>query len=140
MSKFKEWIIINWHKVLSYDWKDKIQIMCWTCWAYAFKTRKRIYDSIWCSYCKIRQDWFNKYKKEYYSYVYQIPMNTIDSRLKRWKTFKQAIWLEPLKIPEENFSDNDLTWLSKFNNDNYDKDKAIANKAYLKFKTQWSLK
>jgi len=133
--KFREWVVINWYKVIGFDWKDKISIICWICWAYWFKTRKRIYDSKWCQYCKIRKDWFNKYKKEWYSWVLQIPMNTIDSRLKRWKSFKQAIWLEPLSIPKENFSDNDLLYLSKFNNDNYDRDKQIAEKAYLKFKT-----
>lgn len=134
MSKFKEWIEINWHKVIWYDWKDRISIICWTCWAFAFKTRKRIYDSKWCQYCKIRSDWFNKYKKEYYSWIFQIPMNTIDSRLKRWKTFKQAIWLHPLKIQEEDFSDKDLIWLSKYNESKYNDNKDYEEKAYLRYK------
>lgn len=134
MNKFQKWVKINWHIVLSYDWKDKIQIMCWTCWAYGFKTRKRIYDSMWCQYCKIRKDWFLKYKKEYYSWIFQIPMNTIDSRLKRWKTFNQAIWLVPLSIQEENFSEKDLIWLSKYNESKYEENKQYEEKSNLKHK------
>lgn len=139
MSKYKKWIIINWHKVLAFDWKDKITIECWTCKAIAYKTRKRIYDSPWCQYCKIRSDWLLKYKKEYYSYVFQIPINTIDSRMKRWKTFKQAIWLEPLKITKENFTEKDLLYISDFNSNNYNKDKEIADRAYFKFKTNFNI-
>lgn len=133
MTKYEKWVKINWHKVLSYDWKDKISIICWTCWAYAFKTRKRIYDSIWCEYCKIRKDWFNKYKKQYYSWVLQIPENTINSRLRRWYSFKQAIWYEPLKIPTENFSKQDLIWLWNYNQNKFNENKRYEEKSFSKF-------
>ena len=104
----------SWTVVLRAMNSRLIYSSCWNCWS----TVKRSIDTLWYPKCRVCA---NKYKKE--EYLYWISAITISKRIRRWWSMLEALEIVPRKIQEENFSDNDIKYLSKI----LEKDYAAAN-------------
>jgi len=133
-KRYKRWNIINGHKILSKQSDNSFLVECWNCKSFVNKNRANINKSIKCIRCvKLRNE--NR-DISTLSWILWLKENTVRSRITRGMSIDQALYHEKNRYIKESFRLEDKRYLYKFNEQHYKKDKAIWDKAYLKYITK----
>lgn len=124
---------VNWHIIISREEYWVFYTRCWNCWTRSVRTLKALHKSKRCKTCQdIVKYTFSWRTITQWAWILWINRFTIENRIKRWRTMKDALFFK--KQPrEENFNEKDLKYLSDDLEKNHEKHKKLEDRAYLKY-------
>ena len=132
LHSYAIWSKVNWHKILSYDWYESFIVECATCKAIVPKHRSAILRTHRCKLCRRGNSATDRHVSTL-CWILWVNEYAVRSRITRWMSVNRALYYDSSRNVIESFRIEDRRYLYKHNEKYHEIDKAIAEKAELKF-------